>query len=158
VRLVYWLAALVVALAVALFAANNGERVQVILWPFRTLETPVYLLALLALLLGFLMGALIAWASGRHRRHEVRRRGRRIESLERDLGPVIFDTANQQETRDRIKRWRQRAEELRTAADQFREPSAQEPLRRAAGSYDQMADFAEVLLDRKPMPPAERVG
>jgi hypothetical protein len=33
---------------------------------------------------------------------------------------AIVDAADQQETRDRVKRWRRRAEELRTAADQFR--------------------------------------
>jgi putative membrane protein len=86
VRPVYWLAALVVALAVAVIAANTGERVQVILWPFLTLEAPLYLVALVPLLLGFLMGALIAWVGGRHWRRAARRCERRIESLERELG------------------------------------------------------------------------
>jgi lipopolysaccharide assembly protein A len=85
VRLVYWLAALMVALTVAVIAANNGERVQVILWPFLTLEAPLYLVALLPLLLGFLMGALIAWVGGRQGRRAARRRERHIESLEREL-------------------------------------------------------------------------
>ena len=85
-RLVYWLAALVVALTVAVIAANNGEGVQVILWPFLTLDAPLYLVALLPLLLGLLMGALIAWVGGRHSRRAARRRERRIESLERELG------------------------------------------------------------------------
>ena len=85
-RLVYWLVALAIALAVAVFAVNNPESAQVILWPFLTLEVPLYLVALLPLLLGFFMGALIAWVGGRHWRHEARRRGRRIESLQRELG------------------------------------------------------------------------
>jgi hypothetical protein len=71
---------------------------------------------------------------------------------------AIVDAANQQETRDRIKRWRHGAEELRTAADQFREPLAQEPLRLAAGNCEQMADYAEALLDGKPTPPVEKAG
>jgi uncharacterized integral membrane protein len=84
VRLIYWLMTVAVALAAALFAVNNGERVPLIL-PFRTLETPLFLVALLPLVLGLLMGALVAWVGGRHWRHEARQRERRIESLEREL-------------------------------------------------------------------------
>jgi hypothetical protein len=39
-----------------------------------------------------------------------------------------------------------RAEELRTTADQFEMPSAQESLRRAAANYEKIADHAEALL------------
>jgi hypothetical protein len=48
--------------------------------------------------------------------------------------------------RDRIKVWRARAEELRTTADNFTVPSAQESLRRAAANYDSLADEAEAKL------------
>ena len=71
---------------------------------------------------------------------------------------ALVDASNQQDARDRIKRWRQRAEELRTAADQFLEPSARESPRRAAGNCEQMADRAEALLDRKREPPTEGAG
>jgi hypothetical protein len=70
----------------------------------------------------------------------------------------VVDAAKQQETRDRIKKWRQRAEELRMAADQFREPSAQASLRRAAGNSEQIADYAEALLEGKPTPPVKELG
>jgi len=76
---------LAVVVAVAFLAMNNGERVQVIL-PFLALEAPLFLVALLPLLLGLLTGALIAWVSGRHWRHEARQRERRIALLERELG------------------------------------------------------------------------
>jgi len=95
VRLLYWLTTFAVALAVAVFAVNNDERVQVMLWPFLTLATPLYLVALLPLLLGFFVGALIAWVSGRRWRHEARQRGRRIESLERELGGKLPATSAQ---------------------------------------------------------------
>jgi hypothetical protein len=42
--------------------------------------------------------------------------------------------------------WRARAEELRTTADQFTVPSAQESLRHAAANYERLADEAEALL------------
>jgi hypothetical protein len=54
--------------------------------------------------------------------------------------------------RRKITAWRMRAEELRTVADQFSAPSAQEPLRRSAANYEQMADYAETLLGGKPSP------
>jgi uncharacterized integral membrane protein len=76
---------LAVVLVVALLAVNNGERVQVIL-PFLTLEAPLFLVALLPLVLGFVMGALIAWIRGRHWRHAARQRERRVQLLERELG------------------------------------------------------------------------
>jgi hypothetical protein len=44
-----------------------------------------------------------------------------------------------------------RAEELRTTADQFSVPSAQEALRRAAANYDKMADNAQARLDTHPV-------
>jgi lipopolysaccharide assembly protein A len=84
VRLVYWLMTVAVALAAAVFAVNNGERVPLVV-PFRTLEAPLFLVALLPLVLGLVMGALIAWVGGRHWRQEARQRERRIESLEREL-------------------------------------------------------------------------
>jgi len=87
VRLVYSLMTVAVVIAVALFAVNNGERVQLIL-PFRSLEAPLFLVALLPLLFGLFMGALIAWVGGRHWRHEARQRERRIASLERELGAI----------------------------------------------------------------------
>ncbi len=45
-----------------------------------------------------------------------------------------------------IRALRMRAEELRTVADQFVVPSAQDSLRRAAANYDNLADHAEAQL------------
>jgi hypothetical protein len=60
--------------------------------------------------------------------------------------------------RSRIRAWRMRAAELRATADNFEVPSAQEPLRRAAANYEQMADHAEALLTGKPKAPGEETG
>jgi hypothetical protein len=49
-----------------------------------------------------------------------------------------------------VARWRARAEELRTTADEFTVPSAQESLRRAAANYERLADEAEALLTGHP--------
>lgn len=62
------------------------------------------------------------------------------------------------DARSRIKAWRMRAEELRTTADHFVVPSAQESMRRAAANYEQMADRAEAMVTGKPKAPGEKAG
>jgi DNA-binding response OmpR family regulator len=58
----------------------------------------------------------------------------------------------------RIRAWRRRAEELRTTADNFVVPSAQESLRRAAANYDQRANHVEAMLEGRPPAPEEETG
>jgi hypothetical protein len=60
--------------------------------------------------------------------------------------------------RSQITAWRRRAEELRTTADNFTVPSAQESLRRAGANLDTMADHAEAILTGKPKAPGEEAG
>jgi lipopolysaccharide assembly protein A len=85
VRLVYWLATLAAALVLTVFAVSNPERVEISLWPFLALQAPLFLVVIISLVLGFLLGELVAWVNGRHWRREARRRARRIEALEREL-------------------------------------------------------------------------
>ena len=60
--------------------------------------------------------------------------------------------------RARIKRWRIKAEEVRTVADQFGVPSARESMRRVATNYDQLANDAEAMLEGRPSAPRENAG
>lgn len=77
-----------------------------------------------------------------------------LAAVKAEVAPRVIrtmaDAGNQQETQHQIKRWRQRAEELRVAADQFVIPSAQETMRRTARNYEQLADKAEALLEGRP--------
>ena len=66
-------------------------------------------------------------------------RRRQVEAQPQE--PRVDRTAQRQ-----VARWRLRAEELRTTADQFAVPSAQESLRRAAVNYERLANEAEALL------------
>jgi len=85
-RILFWLLLPFVAVLVALFAVSNREAVDLGLWPLsNAVQLPLYLVVLLALFGGCLFGAVAAWVAGRHWRREVRRRGRRIEALEREL-------------------------------------------------------------------------
>jgi uncharacterized integral membrane protein len=85
-KFVFWLILPLFTVLLATFAVSNREAVALGLWPLvHVLELPLYLVVLSALLLGFLLGEFIAWVSARHWRREVRRRGRRIDALEREL-------------------------------------------------------------------------
>ena len=85
-RFLFWFVVLLAAAALAVFAASNRAVVALGLWPLPfVVEPPLYLAILVALLIGFIAGVLVAWSAGRHRRREGRRRGRRIAALEREL-------------------------------------------------------------------------
>lgn len=85
-KLFYWLVTAVVAVVLIVFAVANRAGTTLSLWPFPVkLEAPVYLVVLLALLVGFLIGELMAWFNGRRWRRAARRNARRIEELEREL-------------------------------------------------------------------------
>jgi uncharacterized integral membrane protein len=86
VRLVHWLVTAPLALVLVIFAVSNREEVTVTFWPLPVvLAAPLYLVVLLSLLAGFLVGALVAWVGGARTRREARARLRRIEALEREL-------------------------------------------------------------------------
>ena len=59
---------------------------------------------------------------------------------------------------DQIRQWRMRAEELRTTADQFGVPSAQDALRNAALNYLMMADNLEAQLGGHPPAPSGKAS
>jgi uncharacterized integral membrane protein len=85
-RILFWILVLLIAVVAAAFAVSNREALALGLWPLPWLvELPVYFAILGALLLGFIAGALAAWTGGRPRRRELRRSGRRIAALEREL-------------------------------------------------------------------------
>jgi lipopolysaccharide assembly protein A len=85
-RAVYWVVTLLAGTFLILFAVSNRQPVSLGLWPLPFLaDLPLYLLVLLMLLAGFVIGAAAARIAGRRLRRELRRRRRRIEALEREL-------------------------------------------------------------------------
>ena len=81
-----WVLVGLVALALIIFAVDNRQTVTVSFWPLPLEATAgLYLVVLLILFAGFLLGELIAWMNGRRWRREARQRARRIEELEREL-------------------------------------------------------------------------
>jgi uncharacterized integral membrane protein len=85
-KLLFWTLVALAAAVLALFAASNRAAVSLALWPLPfVVELPLYLAVLGALLVGLAAGALLTWIGGRRTRRELRRRGRRIAALEREL-------------------------------------------------------------------------
>ncbi len=95
-RSVFWLATSIAAVVLVPFAIANRAPVSLGLWPLPfLLETPVYLLVLLTLLAGFVIGVGTAWIPGRRVRRELRRQRRHVEALERELAATQAQLVNQ---------------------------------------------------------------
>jgi putative membrane protein len=86
VRILYRAGLLVIAIFLILFTVSNRETVSVGFWPLPFLiDVPLYLLCVLSLVIGALIGVAAAWMAGHGKRRELRSRRRRIEALEREL-------------------------------------------------------------------------
>jgi uncharacterized integral membrane protein len=95
---VFWSVTLIAAAVLVPFAIANRATVSLGLWPLPVmLETPVYLLVLLTLIAGFIMGAACVWIAGHGLRRELRRRRRRVEALERELAATQARLTDQAE-------------------------------------------------------------
>lgn len=85
-KLIYWLVGVPLALVVVIFAVTNRDGVTLSFWPLPIkLQAPVYLVVLLTLVAGFLLGEFVAWINGRRWRREARQNARRVGALEREL-------------------------------------------------------------------------
>jgi hypothetical protein len=90
VKLFHWLVTLPLVVLLTDFAIWNGSTATLSFWPLPfTLETRVFLIVLVPLLVGFFVGELAAWINGRSSRHAARRHARRIEELERELAAKV---------------------------------------------------------------------
>ena len=90
-RFIYWLVTALIALVVVVFAVSNREYVPLNLFPLPQdpVKAPLFLVVIVALVLGFIVGALVAWLGGGRRRAEARALRRRIDRLQRDLGDSL---------------------------------------------------------------------
>jgi uncharacterized integral membrane protein len=71
-RRLSWIITLPITILAVMFALSNSETVPVSLWWLWATDLPLYLLILGSLLLGFLLGAIVAWISGAARRRRIR--------------------------------------------------------------------------------------
>lgn len=85
-RKLSWIITIPLTVVCVIFALANRQPVTVDLWPFAiSYEPPLFLLVLGALLLGFLLGALVSWFTGSRTRDRARRAYYRASDLEREV-------------------------------------------------------------------------
>jgi lipopolysaccharide assembly protein A len=85
-RFLSWIVLALAAVLLVLFAVSNREAVAIELWPLPDrAELPLYLLVLGTLIVGFVVGEIVAWTGGWRWRREARRSRVRIAALEREL-------------------------------------------------------------------------
>ncbi len=81
-----WIITLPIAVVAVLFAVSNRMEVTLALWPLPfTLDAPVYLAALVALVVGFVAGGFIAWVGQGRNRRRARVESDRARRLEGEL-------------------------------------------------------------------------
>jgi uncharacterized integral membrane protein len=85
-KVVFWVIGLPLAILAAVFAVNNRGAVSVSLWPTPfSVDLPLYLLCLGALVLGLVVGGLFTWIGAAKVRVRLRDRDLEIRGLRRDL-------------------------------------------------------------------------
>jgi uncharacterized integral membrane protein len=86
VRILSWIVTAPIVILVVLFAVSNLEPITLRLRPFPSeLTIPLWLLTLVQLFVGFLLGAIVTWIGDRRRRRETRLLVRRVSELEQSL-------------------------------------------------------------------------
>jgi uncharacterized integral membrane protein len=102
VRYLSWIISIPIALLAISFAVSNREAIDLTVWPLPfVLAAPVYLLVLLTLVLGFIVGGLVAWGGQHHHRREARRSRERIRQLTAELQTYREQEAKREEERRR---------------------------------------------------------
>jgi uncharacterized integral membrane protein len=84
-RFLFWIVAIALLFIAGFFAVANREVVEIDLWPvFTKVAMPLYLGLIFALSAGFILGAVVAWWSGRTARARARQATRRADALARE--------------------------------------------------------------------------
>ena len=86
IRVISWIAMVVVGLAIIVFAVANRSPLEIDLWPLPfTPVVPSFAVVLGAAFVGFVGGGIIAWLSAGGTRRRARQEHRRADTLEKDL-------------------------------------------------------------------------
>jgi putative membrane protein len=94
-RYVYWALIALVAVVCATFAVSNRDLVELTFWPLPVAyELPLYLVVLVTLVLGFVIGRLTAWLGHLGTKRDRRRLAKHAQRLEAELGRVQGEAAN----------------------------------------------------------------
>jgi uncharacterized integral membrane protein len=84
-KVLFWIVFIALLFVAGFFAVANREVVEIDLWPvFTKVAMPLYLGLVGAFATGFILGALVAWWSGRTARSRARQATRRADALARE--------------------------------------------------------------------------
>ena len=102
-RWLSWILLLPLGVAVVVFSVSNRAATQVDFWPFGYIvELPVFAIVLTSLLLGFVLGGIVAWLSNAKNRSHARAANRDATSARRELAALRREVGREgsdQETR-----------------------------------------------------------
>ena len=88
-RIIAWLVGLPLAIIVILFALSNRQPIEIGFWPFPVrIEAPAYVIGLIPLALGLLVGAGLAGIGTLHARYRHRSANRTIRALEKRMAEL----------------------------------------------------------------------
>ena len=92
-RWLSWILLLPLGTAVIIFSVSNRAMTKVDLWPFGFIvELPVFAIVLASLLLGFVLGGIVAWMSGAKSRRNARSVARDATNVRRELESLRQET------------------------------------------------------------------
>ncbi|GIL39980.1 lipopolysaccharide assembly protein LapA domain-containing protein [Roseiterribacter gracilis] len=85
-RPLLWILTAPIVVVVVLFAVSNLDSVTLHLFPLPyDLTVRLYLLTLITLFMGFVLGSIVTWVADRKRRRETRVQAKRLQELEHEL-------------------------------------------------------------------------
>ena len=84
-----WIITLPITVVVVVFSIANSHEIAIDLWPFEaSLALPLFVLVLVSLLVGFLVGACVMWITAGKTRSRARAAAHKASDLEREVASL----------------------------------------------------------------------
>jgi len=85
-RRLSWIITVPLMVIAVVFAVVNRQLAEVNLWPFDIqLQAPLFLVVLLSIFVGFILGGIATWFAATHRRRRARGDRARLRNLEHEV-------------------------------------------------------------------------
>lgn len=88
-RRLSWIITVPLLLIAVIFAVVNRQLVEVRLWPLQLeLQAPLFLVVLLSIFIGFILGGIASWMAANRKRNAARRERQRLRRLESEVADL----------------------------------------------------------------------
>lgn len=85
-RRLSWIISIPLMVIAVVFAVVNRQSTQVNLWPFDfELQAPLFLVVLLSIFVGFILGGIASWMAANRKRRRARGDRTRLRNLEQEV-------------------------------------------------------------------------